>query len=131
MSIIKNAITQGVKVTVYPKYLQKESNPAEGSYFHAYKITIENKSKQQIQLLKRHWNIMDSLLGTRTVQGDGVIGEQPILGPNEKFSYSSYCPLKSTIGAMDGYFQFKNLDTNKLFTVKIPEFDLLMPGIYN
>ena len=131
MSIIKNAITQGVEVTVYPKYLQEESNPAAGAYFHAYKITIENKSNHQIQLLKRHWNIMDSLIGHRTVKGDGVVGEQPVLAHAEIFTYTSFCPLKSTIGSMDGYFQFKNLDTDTLFTVKIPEFDLLMPGIFN
>ena len=131
MNILNTAITKGVKVSAYPRFIASESKPIEGLYFHAYRITIENKGKNTIQLLNRHWNIHDSLMGIRTVKGAGIVGEQPILEPGQIHSYTSFCPLKSSIGAMDGYFQFENLETNDLFTVKIPHFELLMPGIYN
>jgi len=131
MSVLKVAITKGIKVTAYPKYIQEESKPLAGLYFHAYRITIENTSNRTIRLLKRHWNIYDSIMGTRKVQGEGVIGEQPTLELGESFEYTSYCPLGSSIGSMDGYFQFEDLETQRLFTVKIPYFDLLMPGVFN
>lgn len=131
MSILKTAITQGVKVTAYPKYIPSESKPLEGLFFHAYRITIENNSLSAIQLMKRHWNIYDTIAGKRVVQGEGVVGVTPKIAIGESYSYTSYCPLKSSIGSMDGFFLFQNLEKENSFTVKIPHFDLLMPGVFN
>jgi ApaG protein len=131
MSIIKTAITQGVKVTAYPKYIPDESKPLEGRFFHAYRITIQNNSANTIQLLKRHWNIYDTIGGMRSIQGEGVVGETPVLKKGDTYSYTSCCPLSSSIGYMDGFFQFVDLQTENQFTVKIPHFDLLMPGVFN
>jgi ApaG protein len=89
MSIIKTAITQGVKVTAYPKYIPDESKPLEGRFFHAYRITIQNNSANTIQLLKRHWNIYDTIGGMRSIQGEGVVGETPVLKKGDTYSYTS------------------------------------------
>ena len=96
-------------------------------YIFSYTITIENKSKFPVQLLDRHWQIFDSQGDSQIVNGEGVIGQQPILKPNESFSYTSGCQLNSDYGRMKGHYTFVNLDNQNNFSVEIPEFDLLTP----
>ena len=124
-------ITRGIKISVLTSF--------EGTYFKNYKIhfaftyqiTIENQSKDSVQLNSRHWEIYDALNVLNTVDGEGVIGKKPIIKPGEAFSYSSGCLLSSPIGAMKGYFNMINFTSTKSFKVLIPTFKLSAPFAIN
>lgn len=119
--------TNGIKISVETFYQQNSSEPREGKFIFAYRISIENKSTKTVQLLRRHWIIMDSTGSGREVEGEGVIGKQPILKPGETHQYASWCNLNSDIGKMYGTFLMLNKDANKEFRVTIPEFKLSPP----
>ncbi|MFD2909916.1 Co2+/Mg2+ efflux protein ApaG [Flavobacterium ardleyense] len=124
-------ITRGIKISVLTSF--------EGTYFKnykinfafAYQITIENQSKDSVQLNSRHWEIYDALNDLDTVDGEGVIGKKPVIKPGEAFSYSSGCLLSSPIGAMKGYFNMVNFTSTKSFKVLIPTFKLSAPFAIN
>jgi ApaG protein len=105
--------------------------PKENHYFFVYFITIENKSDVSVQLLKRHWDIFDSIGDNRQVDGDGVVGETPVLEPGQKFEYNSGCNLTSEMGYMKGYYTLLKLMDEKEFNVEIPKFDLVVPAKWN
>ena len=117
-------ITRGIKISVLTSF--------EGTYFKNYKIhfafsyeiTIENHSKDSVQLNSRHWEILDSLNDIEIVDGEGVIGKKPVLKPGEKHTYTSGCLLSSPFGAMNGYFNMINFTTTKTFKVIVPSFKL-------
>ena len=124
-------ITRGIKISV--------STSFEGTYFKNYKIhfafsyevTIENFSKDSVQLTSRHWEIFDSLNNKEIVDGEGVIGKKPVLKPGEKHTYSSGCSLSSPFGAMHGHFNMVNFTTTKTFKVIVPTFRLSAPFALN
>jgi len=111
--------------------LSRQSIPKEGHYFFIYFITIENKSDFSVQLIRRHWDIFDSVGEKRVVDGEGVVGETPILAPGEKFDYNSGCNLTSDMGYMNGYYTLVRLINNEEFQVQIPKFDLVVPARLN
>ncbi|MDP5001027.1 MAG: Co2+/Mg2+ efflux protein ApaG [Flavobacterium sp.] len=124
-------ITRGIKISVLTSF--------EGTYFKNYKIhfaftyqvTIENQSKDSVQLTTRHWEIYDALNNIEVVDGEGVIGEKPVIKPGETYSYSSGCLLSSPIGAMKGYFNMVNFTSTRSFRVIIPTFKLSAPFAIN
>ncbi|WP_297516935.1 Co2+/Mg2+ efflux protein ApaG [Flavobacterium sp.] len=124
-------ITKGIKISVSTNF--------EGTYFKNYKlhyafsyeITIENHSKDSVQLLSRHWEIFDSLNDLETVDGEGVIGKKPVLKPGETHTYSSGCLLSSPHGGMRGWFTMVNFTTTKNFRVIVPGFRLNAPYALN
>lgn len=124
-------ITRGIKISVLTSF--------EGTYFKNYKIhfaftyhvSIENQSKDSVQLNSRHWEIYDALNHTETVDGEGVIGKKPVIKPGENYTYSSGCLLSSPIGAMKGHFNMINFTTTKSFKVEIPAFKLSAPFAIN
>ncbi len=124
-------ITRGIKISVYTSF--------EGTYFRnqkmnfafSYKITIDNHSKDSVQLTSRHWDIHDALNAMQTVDGEGVIGQKPVLKPGESHTYSSGCLLESPFGAMAGYFNMVNFTTTKVFKVIVPLFRLSAPFALN
>ena len=118
------AITNGIRISVFPEYMEGASKPAHGKHLFSYQIEIENVSDQAVQLLSRHWYILDSFCHSREVQGEGVVGQQPILQPGQLHSYTSWCPLESDIGLMFGFYKMQVLDSNETFEVRIPEFTL-------
>ncbi len=120
-------ITEGVSITVETFYQPDFSNPLNGEFMFAYRITIENMGNVPVQLLRRHWHIIDSNGSYREVEGEGVVGEQPMLEPGESYQYVSGCNLRTEIGKMYGTYQMENLHTKSAFTVNIPEFDLIAP----
>ncbi len=124
-------ITNGILVTVRSRFLEEESSIEESQYYHAYEISIQNRSDETVQLLTRHWEIFDSIMGYRDVDGAGVVGEQPVLAPGEHFKYVSLCPLQSTFGTMSGFYTFKRLSDEAAIEVIIPEFDLIFPAVLN
>jgi ApaG protein len=120
-------ITEGVSIGVEAFFLQEQSNPINSEYFFAYRITIANLTKYPVKLHSRYWNIIDSNGTHRIVEGDGVVGQQPIIESGEHYQYTSACNLRTDIGKMFGYYLFENLFNKKSFKVAIPEFQLLAP----
>jgi ApaG protein len=120
-------VTEGMSVTVETFYQAEQSNPVSSEYLFAYRITIENLTTMPVKLLRRHWHITDSNGSFRDVDGDGVVGQQPIIEPGESYQYVSAANLKSDIGKMSGTYEMENLYNKKLFTVNIPEFQLIAP----
>jgi ApaG protein len=124
-------ITQGIKITVLTSF--------EGTYFKnyrlhfafSYQITIENHSKDSVQLITRHWEISDSLNNKEVIDGEGVIGKKPVLKPGESHVYSSGCLLSSSFGAMRGYFNMVNFTSTRNFRVAVPTFKLSAPFALN
>lgn len=123
--------TLGVELQVETHYQQRYSNPAGGEFVHAYKITLFNHNHYPVQLLRRVWIISDSNSDVRTVEGEGVVGRQPIIYPNDVYTYVSGCSLVTPIGKMEGLYIFENKNTGKEFEVKIPVFKLVAPSILN
>ena len=121
------AITKGVKVTVETEYMPEYSSPAQYHYVFTYRITIENVGDHTIRLVSRHWDIKDATHAKREVDGEGVVGKQPILEPNEAHQYVSGCNLKSGIGSMSGYYTMERVMDGKAFRVNIPDFIMVVP----
>jgi len=120
-------ITKGIKIRVITQYQGVSSQGLSWHYIFSYFITIENQSKDTVQLLSRHWEVFDSLKKVEYIDGEGVIGEKPIITPKGSFTYSSSCQLISPIGAMQGHYNMVNLLTNDHFKVIIPSFQLSLP----
>jgi len=118
--------TEGIRVWVRPRYSLAESDPAEGNFVFSYQVGLANEGAQAAQLLFRHWRIHDSAAGDSHVDGEGVIGQQPVLAPGESHEYSSYCVLKSPVGFMEGYYTFARPDGSR-FRVDVPRFQLSGP----
>lgn len=120
-----SAITQGIQVSVETTYQPDFSNPQQHHYVFTYKVRIENKSIHTFQLLRRRWEIFDATETRKIVEGDGVVGQQPILEPGESHTYVSGCNLKSGIGKMKGTFTLEKLINGRFLEVVIPEFQLI------
>jgi len=122
---MQTAITRGVKVSVETFYQADYSNPAANEYMFAYRITITNESEHTIQLLRRHWFIHDANNEQKEVEGEGVVGQQPILEPGTTYQYISGCNLRTEIGKMYGTYLMQRLRDGKKFYVTIPMFVLV------
>lgn len=118
-------ITRGIKISVTTKYKGNIVRNNHTQYAFSYTIEIANQSKDIVQLISRFWNIKDSLNNPIIVQGEGVIGEKPILMPGQKHSYTSGCLLNSPIGAMEGHYNLLSFDSQEEFKVSIPLFKLI------
>jgi ApaG protein len=120
-------ITDGVKVSVETTYQPEYSNPANEHFMFAYKIRIENLSHYSVQLISRHWNIFDSNGTQREVEGEGVVGQQPIIEPGGMHEYVSGCNLQTDMGTMHGSYEMRRLVDDEALTVLIPKFSLIAP----
>jgi ApaG protein len=119
-------VTRKIKVSVQPAYLADQSAPDHNHYFWAYTVQIENDSAETIQLRTRYWRIIDANGRTLEVKGAGVVGQQPILRPGEKFEYRSGTPLETPSGMMLGAYQVQTAE-GESFQVDIPAFPLDSP----
>ena len=124
-------ITKGVKITVRTQFQPFHSRPEMRHFIFTYRILIENRSEYTVQLLRRHWHIFDSIGEHREVKGDGVVGQQPALMPNEVYEYESACNLISDMGTMSGKYEMIRIIDKELFTVEIPQFKLIAPQRLN
>ncbi|HXH16718.1 MAG TPA: Co2+/Mg2+ efflux protein ApaG [Sphingomonas sp.] len=122
------ATTDGVTVRVSVSYLPEQSEPERGRWFWAYHIRLENEGDESVQLLTRHWVITDGRGSRHSVEGEGVVGEQPVIEPGASFDYVSGCPLATPSGAMQGSYQMVRED-GATFAVEIPRFALLAPAV--
>lgn len=120
-------ITEGVKVSVETTYQAEYSNPANEHFMFAYKVQIENLTDYSVQLMRRHWTIFDSNGTKREVEGEGVVGIQPIIAPGQNHEYVSGCNLKTDMGTMEGTYEMKRLVDFENFKVTIPKFSLVAP----
>ncbi|PWJ56781.1 ApaG protein [Dyadobacter jejuensis] len=120
-------ITDGVKVTVQTEYQPDYSSPDQNHYVFTYKIVIENGSEHTVKLLRRYWVILDANRGIREVEGEGVVGLQPILEPGDRHEYVSGCNLKTDIGKMSGTYLMERILDGKKFNVSVPAFSLIVP----
>jgi ApaG protein len=115
--------TEGIRITVRPAYLREQSRPAERQYVFVYHVRVENISGRTAQLMSRCWLIHDSIGEDTTVEGDGVVGEQPVIAPGRVHEYRSFCVLKSPRGHMEGQYRFVRPDGSR-FEAQIPRFAL-------
>ena len=122
-----SAITDGITVRVAVSFLPEQSRIEAGKWFWAYHIRIENGSDMAVQLLTRHWRITDGRGMVNFVEGDGIVGEQPLLHPGQSHDYVSGCPLGTPNGAMEGHYTFRSAD-GALFQAAIPFFPLAAPA---
>lgn len=124
------ATTEGIRVTVKPRYVEARSKPVEGAYFFAYEVTIANVGTSAAKLVSRHWIITDGHGAERHVRGPGVVGQEPHLEPGEAFRYESFCPLETPEGAMRGTFQMVRDDGSE-FDADVATFALSAPRVLN
>ena len=120
-------LSMGVQVSVETYYQPDYSNPVNNEYMFAYRIMIENHNNFTLQVLRREWKIFDSNGEYRDVEGEGVVGQQPIIESGKSFQYVSGCNLKTEMGKMYGKYAVQNNDTKEIFFVNIPSFDMIVP----
>ncbi|MET0240078.1 MAG: Co2+/Mg2+ efflux protein ApaG [Sphingobium sp.] len=122
------ATTADVTVRVSVAFLSDQSEPERGRWFWAYHIRIENGRGAPVQLLTRRWHITDGRGAMQVVEGEGVVGAQPVIQPGQSYDYVSGCPLATPSGSMEGSFQMLASDSS-LFDVAIPRFGLTAPAV--
>lgn len=120
--------THGFIVRVSVNYLPEQSQPQGGRWFWAYHIRIENAGEMAAQLLTRRWEIRDARGSVHIVEGEGVVGEQPVLKPGASYDYVSGCPLQTPSGSMVGSYQMIGEDGSR-FEITIPRFELRAPVV--
>lgn len=118
-------VTHGIKISVESQYQEVYSRPEQRQYFFSYRIRIENNSDYTVQLLRRHWFIFDAAGTGQEVEGEGVVGQQPVLKPGDFYEYESACNLNSEIGSMHGTYLFVREADGGSFEVQIPRFELI------
>jgi len=116
--------TRGITITVRPVFVPEQSGP--GQWFFSYNIRIENESPERVQLRSRHWIITDADGEVEEIRGPGVVGEQPVLDPGEVFDYTSFCPLPTPFGTMQGSYRMVTAD-GESFDARIALFELTPP----
>ncbi len=124
-------ITKGIKISVDTRFEGTFYKNYRLHFAFGYRITIENQSKDSVQLTSRHWKILDALNDKEMVDGEGVVGKKPVIKPGEKHIYNSGCLLASPFGAMCGFYSMINFTSTKRFRVVIPTFKLSAPFALN
>ncbi|HEV2503546.1 MAG TPA: Co2+/Mg2+ efflux protein ApaG [Mesorhizobium sp.] len=122
-----SAVTRNIVVEVEPFYLEDRSDPDESRYVWGYRVTIDNRSDEFVQLLSRYWHITDGMGQVEEVRGPGVVGEKPELNPGDSYQYTSGCPLSTPSGIMVGHYTMRNA-RGEQFDIAIPAFSLDLPN---
>jgi len=120
---LSDAVTQNIRVEVMARHSPENSRPREGEWVFQYTVRITNQGSDTVQLLSRHWIIMDGTGQMEEVRGPGVVGEQPVLAPGESFKYSSWCPLRTPTGSMHGTYRMTR-ENGDQFDIEIAPFGL-------
>jgi ApaG protein len=120
-------ISEGIEVSIETFFQKDYSNPLQNEFMFAYRITIENHNSYPVKLLRRFWEIFDSNSEHREVEGEGVVGVQPLIMPGKQYQYVSGCHLKSEMGKMQGFYTMQNVETKELIRVNIPAFKMIAP----
>ena len=117
-----------VEVQIKSFYLPNQSSPEESRFAFGYTIKIRNTSKKSLQLLRRHWLITDGNENTQELNGKGVVGEQPLLKPDQTFEYTCGSIIETPVGCMQGTYKMITDDGHE-FDVVIPAFSLSTPHV--
>jgi ApaG protein len=127
---VSDTVTRGIRVQVRSVYVPERSAPREQHFFFAYHVRISNEGRESAQLQSRHWVITDANGDVQEVRGPGVIGETPVLIPGAAFEYTSYCPLTTAVGTMQGSYTMTT-PGGDTFDAAIAPFTLAMPHALN
>ena len=122
------AVTRQIEVTVEPSFLPERSSAEKREFFWSYTVVITNSGKETVQLRTRHWVITDASGRTQDVRGEGVVGEQPVLAPGERFKYTSGVPLPTASGFMAGRYEMVS-ESGERFEIDVPTFSLDSPDV--
>jgi ApaG protein len=126
--------TKEVRVSAESMYQREYSVPAKRQYVYAYRIRIGNEGNVPVQLLSRTWEVIDGMGNRRVVEGEGVVGQQPIILPGQYHEYTSWVQFETPIGAMCGSYIMQRTDHFKdgvFFEVKVPKFMHVAPEMLN
>ncbi len=127
---MSDTTTRGIRIQVKSQYVPERSSPRENQYLFTYHIRISNVGDETAQLISREWIITNADGDVERVKGPGVVGEQPVLQPGTTFEYTSFCPLKTSVGTMHGSFQMRK-DDGEMFDAQITPFTLAVPNALN
>ena len=127
---MSDTTTNGIRVQVEARYLAEQSSPRDNHYLFAYRIRILNEGAETAQLISRRWVITDADGHVEHVHGPGVVGEQPVLEPGSSFEYTSFCPLRTSVGTMQGTYQMVRPNGDG-FDAVIAPFTLATPNALN
>lgn len=127
---MSDTTTRGIRIEVESFYVEERSEPQSNFYFFAYRVKITNVGSTIAQLISREWVITDSDGNEERVQGPGVVGETPLLGPGQSFEYTSFCPLRTSMGSMQGGYTMRTAG-GETFEARIAPFTLAVPGVVN
>ncbi len=122
------AVTEGIRIEVTPEYIPQQSYPDKKEYLFAYTVVITNEGDKRAKLVSRHWTIINADGDAEEVEGPGVVGYNPELAPGESFEYTSFCPLNTTWGTMEGTFKMVR-ENGEEFEAKIARFYLFVPEL--
>jgi ApaG protein len=128
---MSDTTTRGIRIVVRSRYEEERSAPREKQYFFSYRVRIENHGPDTAQLLSRLWIITDGDGQVERVEGPGVVGETPVLTPGDAFEYTSFCPLATDVGTMEGHYVMELPATGERFEARIDPFTLAVPGAVN
>jgi ApaG protein len=120
--------TGDIVVRVAPSFLADQSEPEKERWFWAYHVRIENLGEAAAQLVSRRWLITDGRGDRQRVEGEGVVGAQPVIEPGQSYDYVSGCPLDTPTGAMEGSYRMVGAD-GAGFDVRIPRFELVATAV--
>ena len=123
---MSDTTTRGIRIQVKTTYLSDRSSPRDSQYLFAYQVRISNVGAETAQLVSREWIITSAEGDVERVKGPGVVGEQPVLPPGGAFEYTSYCPLKTPVGSMQGSYQMVTAEGEQ-FDAQISPFTLAVP----
>lgn len=128
--VVSDTTTRGIRIEVRSTYIPERSSPGEEEYFFTYHVRISNVGQETAQLVSREWTITNAEGEVERVKGPGVVGQQPVLQPGGAFEYSSYCPLRTSVGSMHGTYQMVT-DKGDPFDAVIAPFTLAVPNALN
>ena len=128
--IVSDTVTRGIRVQVRSTFVPERSSPREQHFFFAYHVRISNEGDEAAQLLSRHWVITNADGDVQEVRGPGVVGETPVIAPGKSFEYTSYCPLATAVGVMQGSYTMQTPE-GATFDADIAPFTLAMPYALN
>ncbi|MGH7858078.1 MAG: Co2+/Mg2+ efflux protein ApaG [Candidatus Binatia bacterium] len=128
---MSDTITRGIRIEVRSEYDALRSSPRDHHFFFAYHVRISNEGEETAQLLSRLWIITDAEGDVERVEGPGVVGETPLLAPGDAFEYTSFCPLTTPVGTMEGHYVMEVAATGERFEAEIGRFTLAAPGAVN
>lgn len=124
------AATRGVRVRVQSQWEEEQSDPGNGRFLFSYRVRVENEGEETVQLISRRWVVTDGDGEQQVVEGPGVVGQQPVLPPGGSFEYSSFCPLTTPVGTMEGSYWMVSGGGDS-FEAEIAPFTLSVPGTVN